>query len=663
MPSVPACRKKGGATLSDRDITELLNDYVDGRLSTAETKQLLAELEQSAELREQLALIAVTERLLVASKSEPVSSERVMRALREKGLMTGQQRRIESSDQQRLALAVAVSVALILLVAGGACWWWQRSQLAEPKPVAVQSQTKLETKTTGTVSRVQPVDIVVATTETNQPTPAVTPPSPPTVESVMVLPAEMPLSAFEDSNSPASQGDGSNEPGFVPPPESVAKRSVPIEVKTVAGTHPRDLPQTPLLFVKLRMGRDATPTDLGDLLAEIKTRVGLAYRMEIKSLDDIDANPEKNPVLYSTGHYRFAYTPAQRAKLRKFMLAGGMMVFDAGLGSKPFYDSARRELGIIFRDVRIQRLSPDHPVFRAYYDVARIQYGAGVRGQGDASDEPWFEGVTVNCRTVAMVSRWGMAIGWEKRSQDSYPAYPTDEAIKLGVNLFSYAIAVRSGAKQPVYNVAMDRELAADKLFLGQVVYDGEWKTRPTAPLVLLRTFNQRTEVPVKFGIKELGFSDPKIFDAPLLYITGHERFVLTNDEASQLRKYLLNGGFLFAEACCGRKGFDQAFRTEMKKVLPDQLIKPIPTDKDVYSVPNLIKRISVTPSLANLLGTSVIAPRLEGIEIGGHYAVIYSPYGMAGSWEMDQSPYALGYNDIEALKLAQNILMYAITH
>jgi hypothetical protein len=52
----------------------------------------------------------------------------------------------------------------------------------------------------------------------------------------------------------------------------------------------------------------------------------------------------------------------------------------------------------------------------------------------------------------------------------------------------------------------------------------------------------------------------------------------------------------------------------------------------------------------------------LLGIEIDGHIAVIYSPVGMAGGWEMSQSPYAHGYDAAGSLLLGQNILMYAIT-
>ena len=56
------------------------------------------------------------------------------------------------------------------------------------------------------------------------------------------------------------------------------------------------------------------------------------------------------------------------------------------------------------------------------------------------------------------------------------------------------------------------------------------------------------------------------------------------------------------------------------------------------------------------------MAPRLEGMKVGKNYAVLYSPYGLAGGWEMSQVPYADGYEDPDALKLGQNILMYAIT-
>ncbi len=112
---------------------------------------------------------------------------------------------------------------------------------------------------------------------------------------------------------------------------------------------------------------------------------------------------------------------------------------------------------------------------------------------------------------------------------------------------------------------------------VAQVVYDGEWKTRHAGLSVLLQTFNLKTDIPVKFGLRELRLVRPEVFDAPLLYLTGHEHFTLQRRGAGQLRQYLLNGGFLFAEACCGRKGFDLPSARRSARCCRTTPLEPIP--------------------------------------------------------------------------------------
>ena len=43
--------------------------------------------------------------------------------------------------------------------------------------------------------------------------------------------------------------------------------------------------------------------------------------------------------------------------------------------------------------------------------------------------------------------------------------------------------------------------------------------------------------------------------------------------------KYIDEGGFLFAEACCGRAEFDEGFRKLMAELFPDSPLKPLGTD------------------------------------------------------------------------------------
>ena len=482
-----------------------------------------------------------------------------------------------------------------------------------------------------------------------------------------------------------ASGDGADEPGFVAPPEE--RKLPPPPPRSISGsenmlaccccpvapmsrTEAKKPPQPPVMFTKIKTDRlndwAATPNDLNNLLKSMKDMLNVSYIMEIKSLDELNPDPGQNPIIYRSGHYHFEFTPEQRDKLRKFMLDGGMLILNTGLGSKPFYDSAKKELELIFPEVHLQRLSSDHPIFHSYYDLDHVKYRSGVyKGYlGFQGNEPWFDGVTINCRTVAVISRWCMAVGWQGTENDDQQAYQSEDAKKLGINLFSYATAERAWAKSAATKMKfVDSDTTTgDKVYMAQVVYDGEWKTRHAALPVLLQTFNLKTDIRVKYGLKEMRLSDPKIFEAPLLYMTGHENFRMRKEDASRLRQYLTNGGFLFAEACCGRKGFDLSFRQQMQAVFPEYPLKRIPEGNALFSLPNKISQVGVTPALASQLGTQSTKPLLEGIEIDGHYAVVYSPYGMAGGWEMSQSPYAFGYDGPDSVLLGQNILMYAVT-
>ncbi len=54
---------------------------------------------------------------------------------------------------------------------------------------------------------------------------------------------------------------------------------------------------------------------------------------------------------------------------------------------------------------------------------------------------------------------------------------------------------------------------------------------------------------------------------------------------ATALGRYLKAGGLLLADACCGRLGFDAAFRREIAKALPDQKLERLPADHPLYHV------------------------------------------------------------------------------
>ena len=480
-------------------------------------------------------------------------------------------------------------------------------------------------------------------------------------------------------------GDGSDEPGFVapiranappPPPANMASAETfipypPPPAQPQSRSEKKNPPTPPVMFVKLKsqygmIDWASRPNDLNNLLKDMKGKINVNFASEAKSLADISTDPDKNPIIYRSGHFHFSFTPAERKRLREYLLAGGTIIFNTGMGSKPFFDSAKVELAEIFPEVKLQRLTSDHPLFHSYYDIGQVQYRKGVRAAGYTANEPLFYGVTIDCRTVAILSRWCMAIGWDALDDDKLQGYAVDDAQKLGINILAYATSQRAWAKTMAHalNFTDPDSVKAGKVFVAQVIYDGEWKTRHAGLSVLLQQFNRRTDIPVKFGRQELKLSDAKIFDAPILYITGHETFRLSNAEVQNLREYLNKGGFLMAEACCGRRAFNAAFVREMKKVFPGRSLSPLPASSPLFALPNKIKVVGITPGLSSQLGgKTTIAPKLLGLEVNGQLAVIYSPYGMCGGWEMAQNPYALGYDDAGSLSLGENILMHTMTH
>ena len=232
------------------------------------------------------------------------------------------------------------------------------------------------------------------------------------------------------------------------------------------------------------------------------------------------------------------------------------------------------------------------------------------------------------------------------------------------MNLLSYATAERAWSKnvaRAMQFVDQEKETGS-KMYIAQVIYDGQWKTRSTGLSNLLRQFNHRTGVPVKFERREVRLTDPKLSDFPLLYMHGHEDFVFSAAEVQRLREYLRSGGLLVAEACCGRPDFTNAFAREMTKVLPGQPLDPVPASSPILKAPNLIQQVGVTPALEAKVGSLRIPPKLLGIQQDGHYCVIYSPYGLIAGWEMAPDPYSLSCDTAGALALGENLLMYGIT-
>jgi len=208
---------------------------------------------------------------------------------------------------------------------------------------------------------------------------------------------------------------------------------------------------------------------------------------------------------------------------------------------------------------------------------------------------------------------------------------------------------------------APDR-LAGRAPMITQLRYAGEWTT-PRNFEALRAALGQKVRLDFDSAVEVAAAGDRELAGRPLVYLTGHGAIALDPAEQGALRRYLERGGLLWADACCGRKEFDAAFRKLAAEIFPEGKLAPLAADHPLYRSGYAIDavRFAQRPRTA---GTTFAArpARLEGLYLGKRLAVVYSPDSLGCGW----ASYPLGrpcqLADEDALKLSINILLYALT-
>jgi hypothetical protein len=129
---------------------------------------------------------------------------------------------------------------------------------------------------------------------------------------------------------------------------------------------------------------------------------------------------------------------------------------------------------------------------------------------------------------------------------------PVQEALSLKHELLNVG-DLDIGRYQAILIQDPDNKRAIRGFFNMTVIdYDIADKNRdrfPTAVEELMRYMRDHTEINARIEGTTLEFSDPRILDAPMIYVTGNDAVLQISDtEKTNLGEYLKNGGFLYAE-------------------------------------------------------------------------------------------------------------------
>jgi hypothetical protein len=185
----------------------------------------------------------------------------------------------------------------------------------------------------------------------------------------------------------------------------------------------------------------------------------------------------------------------------------------------------------------------------------------------------------------------------------------------------------------------------------------GDWYANRTALPNLIAFCNQnlRTNIDTKEDIVEVGSAS--LYNYPFLYLTGHGNIVFSSQEAANLRKYLIGGGFLHID---DNYGLDKFIRKEMKKVFPELTFAELPANHEIYhqkykfpgGLPKIHEHDGKRPQgLALIYKNRVVCYYTFECDLGNGWEDL-------GTYKEDTQE-----SRLKALKMGANLIQYALTN
>ena len=184
----------------------------------------------------------------------------------------------------------------------------------------------------------------------------------------------------------------------------------------------------------------------------------------------------------------------------------------------------------------------------------------------------------------------------------------------------------------------------------------GDWYANPTAIPNLIDFANTNIKTNISKNPQTVSVNSEEIFNFPILFITGHGNILLSDDDSSNLRNYLISGGFLHIS---DNYGFDKFIRRELKKVFPKLEFLEIPSNHPIYNqtfkFPNGIPKIHEHDKKP---------AQGFGLFYEGRLVVFYDyETDLSDGWEdeiIHNNPKSVRE---KALKMGANIIEYAFTN
>ena len=132
-----------------------------------------------------------------------------------------------------------------------------------------------------------------------------------------------------------------------------------------------------------------------------------------------------------------------------------------------------------------------------------------------------------------------------------------------------------------VWIILMSKPVFGQEIAILKYNGGGDWYANPTGLPNLIRFCNENINTKIKEKPQTIEVGSTNIFQYPFIHMTGHGNVVFSQDEAANLRTYLLSGGFLHID---DNFGMEPYLRKELIKVFPDRELEELGSDHTIFT-------------------------------------------------------------------------------
>ncbi len=387
---------------------------------------------------------------------------------------------------------------------------------------------------------------------------------------------------------------------------------------------------------------DNRPNDLWNFAEYASDVYEVDTTWQIIGLDQPMYELADSPLLYLATHEPFTLSDDEIDRLREYIGAGGMLVFNPEAPLGRLRGSIDALVGSLFPGRTLEPVAEFHPFYSLHTKL-----------------RPTVQMQMVHNGVRPLMVVFNRDIGRGLQSND--PKRYADSFIAMS-NLYLYAVGTEANrTRLASHYVAPPDPWPSERVSVARIQYDGDYNPEPGALAQLGAVIARDQGIHMEVDV----VNPDQLAGHRMAFLTTTGDGVLGDEQAQALRDWVEGGGTLWLDAAGGTTEAVQSANAMLMKAFPGHQVLPLEEDSPIITGDGLgfgsydARRVAYSRFAQRQMGQTT-SPRLQAITIDGRVAVIYSPEDLTAALAGVDHWGVFGYAPDSARHLVTNGILHA---